>query len=126
MTIITKKILIVEDEELLADLLRRKLIKENYQVSIARNGEEGLRMMREIMPDLILMDIVMPKVNGFEVLEEMAKEPHLKKIPVIVISNSGQEAELDKARTLGAKDCLVKTEFSPREVINKVVEQIGK
>ena len=121
-----KKILLVEDEEIMIDLLQRKLTKEGYEVSVARDGEEGLKLMREVKPALILLDIVMPKMGGFEVMEEMAKEPELKKIPVIVISNSGQPVELDKAQKLGAKDWLIKTEFDPQEVIEKVKKQLGE
>jgi CheY-like chemotaxis protein len=121
-----KKILLVEDEELMIDLLQRKLEKEGYEVSVARDGEEGLEAMRKSKPDLILLDIIMPKMGGFEVMEEMGKDEQLKKIPVIVISNSGQPVELDRAQKLGAKDWLIKTEFDPQEVIEKVVKQIGK
>jgi len=121
-----KKILLVEDEEIMIDLLQKKLTKEGYEVSVARDGEEGLRVMREVKPDLILLDIIMPKMGGFEVMEEMGKDKELKKIPVIVISNSGQPVELDRAKKLGAKDWLIKTEFDPQEVIDKVVKQIGK
>jgi len=122
-----KKILLIEDEEILIDLLQRKLTKEGYEVSVARDGEEGLKKMREMepKPDLILLDIIMPKMGGFEVMEEMAKDENLKKIPVIVISNSGQPVELDKAKKLGAKDWLIKTEFDPKEVLEKVKKQIG-
>ncbi|MBZ9578679.1 response regulator [Patescibacteria group bacterium] len=121
-----KKILLVEDEKIMIDLLQKKLIQEDYEVSVARDGEEGLRMMRETKPDLILLDIVMPKMGGFEVMEEMNKDPELKRIPVIIISNSGQPVELDRAIKLGAKDWLIKTEFDPQEVIDKVIKQIGK
>ena len=121
-----KKILLVEDEEIMIDLLQRKLTKEGYEVSVARDGEEGLKLMREVKPALILLDIVMPKMGGFEVMEQMAKEPEFKKIPVIVISNSGQPVELDKAQKLGAKDWLIKTEFDPQEVIEKVKKQLGE
>jgi CheY-like chemotaxis protein len=122
-----KKILLVEDEEIMIDLLQRKLSKEGYEVSVARDGEEGLKKMREMdpKPDLILLDIVMPKMGGFEVMEEMAKDEKLKNIPVIVISNSGQPVELDRAKKLGAKDWLIKTEFDPKEVLEKVKKQIG-
>ncbi len=120
-----KKILLIEDEEIMINLLQKKLEKEDYTVSVARNGEEGLKKMREVDPDLILLDIVMPKMGGFEVMEEMAKEPNLKKIPVIIISNSGQPVELDKVKELGAKDWLIKTEFDPQEVVEKVKKQIG-
>ena len=121
-----KKILLVEDEEIMINLLQRKLTKEGYEVSVARDGEEGLKLMREVKPALILLDIVMPKMGGFEVMEEMGKDKNLKDIPVIVISNSGQPVEIDKAQRLGAKDWLIKTEFDPQEVVDKVVKQIGK
>ncbi len=121
-----KKILLVEDEELMIDLLQKKLEKEGYEISVARDGEEGLKKMREIMPDLVLLDIIMPKMGGFEVMEEMKKDPGLEKIPVIVISNSGQPVELDRAKKFGAKDWLIKTEFDPKEVLEKIKKQIGK
>jgi len=126
-----KKILLVEDEELMIDLLQRKLTKEGYEISVARDGEAGLKAMKDTLqagypPDLVLLDIIMPKMGGFEVMEEMGKDKNLKDIPVIVISNSGQPVELDRAQTLGAKDWLIKTEFDPQEVVDKVVKQIGK
>ncbi len=121
-----KKILLIEDEKLMINLLQKKLTQEKYEVKVALNGEEGLKAMREEKPDIILLDIVMPKMGGFEVMEEMGKDPALKEIPVIIISNSGQPVELDKAKELGAKDWLVKTEFDPQEVVDKVVKQIGR
>lgn len=121
-----KKILLVEDEEIIISLLQKKLIKEGYEVSVARDGVEGLEKMRKIKPDLILLDIIMPRMEGFEVMEEMQKSEELKKIPVIVISNSGQPVELERAVKLGAKDWLIKTEFDPQEVLDKVIKQIGK
>ena len=118
------KILLIEDEEIMVDLLRRKLTREGYDFSVARNGEEGLKMIKEIKPDLILLDIVMPKMGGIEVMEEMQKDKEIKKIPVIVISNSGQPVDIDRAQELGAKDWLIKTEFDPQEVIEKIKKQI--
>jgi CheY-like chemotaxis protein len=121
-----KKILLIEDEEIMIGLLQKKLTKEGYDVSVARDGEKGLEAVKELDPDLILLDIVMPKMSGLEVLEEMSKDKKLRKVPVIVVSNSGQPVELDRAQKLGAKDWLVKTEFDPQEVIDKVVRQIGR
>ena len=121
-----KKILLIEDEQLMTDLLERKLTQEGYEILAAKDGVEGIEKMKEIRPDLILLDIVMPRMGGFEVMEEMNKNENLKQIPVIVISNSGQPVELDRAKRLGAKDWLIKTEFDPQEVIDKVVKQIGK
>ncbi len=119
-----KKILLVEDEEIIRDLLQRKLTQEGYEILVSRDGEEGLKLMRKTKPDLILLDIIMPKMGGFELMEEMQKDKELKKIPIIVISNSGQPVELDRAQRLGAKDWLIKTEFDPQEVIEKVKKQI--
>ena len=120
-----KKILIIEDEELLYNLLRKKLITEGYDVSVSEDGQKGLDSMKKDIPDLILLDIVMPNKDGFEVMEEMKKDKNLKNIPIIIISNSGQPVEIDRAKDLGAKDWLVKTEFEPLEVIKKVRKQIG-
>jgi DNA-binding response OmpR family regulator len=120
-----KKILIIEDEEILSNLLEKKLKEIGYDVSVAFDGEEGLNKIKELKPDLVLLDIIMPKKGGFEVLEEMQKDSQLKKIPVIIISNSGQPVEISKALDLGVKDYLIKTQFDPQEVIEKVKNQIG-
>ncbi len=121
-----KKIIIVEDEEILRDLLQKKLTEQGYEVDVAVDGEDGLAKIKADRPNLILLDIVMPKMNGIEMLEEMSKDASLTGIPVIVVSNSGQPVEIDKAQKLGAKDWIVKTEFDPQEVIDKVIAQIGK
>jgi len=120
------KILLIEDEEIMIELLKRKLVKEGYELSIARDGEEGLKLMREIWPNLILLDIILPKMGGFDVLKEMEKNPSLKKIPVIIISNSGQSVELSKALRFGVKDWLIKTEFEPQVLLEKIIKQIGR
>ncbi len=121
-----KKILIIEDEEILSNLLQKKLTAEGYEVEVAKDGEEGMEKVRETIPDLVLLDIIMPKKGGFEVMEEMSEDENLSSVPIIVVSNSGQPVEIDRAQNLGAKDWLVKTEFDPQEVIEKVVSQIGK
>ena len=115
------KILLAEDEELLIDVLQRKLTQEGYELKVAKNGKEALEILKSGEKfDLILLDIIMPEMSGFEVMEEMQKEENLKKIPVIVISNSGQPVELTRAKNLGAKDWIIKTEFEPKEVLEKV------
>ncbi len=120
-----KKILIIEDEEVLLGLIRRKLNQEGYQVDIAKDGQEGLEKMKESKPDLILLDIIMPKMGGFEVMEKVSKDEKLKNIPIIIISNSGQPVELERAKKLGVKDWLIKTDFDPQEVVDKVKKQLG-
>lgn len=120
-----KKVLLIEDEEIITDLLKRKLAKEGYQVDVASDGEEGLEKLKKNRPDLVLLDIVMPKLGGFEVMEKIRKDKKLDGMPIIIISNSGQPVELDRAKELGASDWLVKAQFDPQEVIDKVVRQIG-
>lgn len=121
-----KKILIIEDEEVLISVLKKKLVREGYSVSVAKNGVEGLAKIKKNKPDLILLDIIMPEKGGFEVMEEIVKDEDLNDIPIIIISNSGQPVEIDKAKRLGADDWLIKTEFDPQEVLDKVIKQIGK
>ena len=121
-----EKLIIIEDEETLINLLEKKLNQEGYEVDIAKNGEEGLEKIRSNKPDLILLDIVMPKMGGFEVMEILRKDEELKKIPIIIISNSGQPVELGRAKELGVVDWLIKTDFDPQEVVDKVKKQFNK
>lgn len=112
------KILIVEDERVLADVLESKLKREGYEVATTYDGEQGYSNIVSWKPDLILLDIVMPKMDGYEVMEKMDAEKN--RTPVIIISNSGQPVEIEKTRKLGAVDHLIKTQFDPSEVVTKV------
>ena len=114
------KILLVEDYEFLACMYRSKLEIENYEVFIAGNGEAGLRLAEEKEPNLILLDIVLPKINGFEVLKELKANKNLKKIPVILLTNLGQKEDVEKGLKLGAEEYLIKAHFLPSEVIEKI------
>jgi CheY-like chemotaxis protein len=115
------KILLAEDEDLLIEVLERKFTQAGYELKIAKDGKKALEILKSGEKfDLILLDIIMPEMSGFEVMEEMQKDENLKKIPVIVISNSGQPVELTRAKNLGAKDWIIKTEFDPQEVLKKV------
>lgn len=117
----SQKVLIIEDEELISELLQKKLSNQDYEVEVAEDGKEGLETLREKEnPDVVLLDIIMPKKGGFDVLEEMKDDEKLQDIPVIIVSNSGQPVELEKAKKLGAEDWIIKTEFDPQEVIEKV------
>jgi CheY-like chemotaxis protein len=120
------KILIIEDEEILLNLLAKTMKKEGYEIETAVEGEDGLQKIKSIKPDLVLLDIIMPKMDGFEVLEKKKEDLEIKDIPVIIISNSGQPVELNKARQLGVSDWLIKTEFDPQEVVDKVKKVLKK
>lgn len=115
-----KRIIIAEDDVVLRDVLAGKLVKSGYIVDRAEDGVAALAKMREITPDCILLDILMPRKGGIEVLEEMSQDPVLKNVATIIISNSGQPVEIARARELGARDFLIKAVFDPNEVLEKV------
>ena len=120
------KIAIIEDEEILIDVLSKKLETEGYEVRSAENGEKGLSLIKTFNPDLILLDILMPKMNGYEVLAALNESFGIDNMPpVIIISNSGQPVEIDRARDLGAKDFIIKAQFTPEEVLEKVDKIMG-
>jgi CheY-like chemotaxis protein len=118
------KILIVEDEDVLLNILKNKLEKEGFDVLVAVNGEEGLEVINREKPDLILLDILMPKMSGIEVLKKLKEDKTLSSIPVIILSNSGQPSEIKEAKELGVSDCLIKAEFDPQEVVDKIRKYI--
>ncbi len=120
------KILVIEDDIFLGDVLMQKLKAAGYEASLARDGVSGLKQLREGKPDLVLLDIILPQMNGYEVLEAKLKDPSISSIPVIVVSNSGQPVEINRALALGVKDYLVKAQFDPEEVIAKVRLQLMK
>lgn len=115
-----KTVLVIEDDVFLGDVLIEKLKKEGYTAVLARDGAEGLQKIKELKPDLILLDIILPSMNGYEILEAKKVEEDISKIPVIIISNSGQPVEINRALTLGVKDYFIKAQFDPDEVMFKV------
>jgi DNA-binding response OmpR family regulator len=115
-----KMILLIEDEPLLGTLLKQRLEKENFKVVLARDGEEGLKLCKEINPSLILLDIILPKVSGFEILETVKKDSAYPQTPVIIISNLGQNTDVEKGRSLGAIGYFVKANLSVEELVEKV------
>lgn len=114
------KILVVEDDKFLREMIVRKLNKENYEVSQAIDGKEGLEKIKEIKPDLVLLDLIMPGVGGFKVLEEVQKDDEISDTPIVILSNLGQKSEVERGLELGAKDFLIKAHFTPKEIIKKI------
>jgi DNA-binding response OmpR family regulator len=114
------KILIIEDDAFLGEALSKKLDGEGYEVILISDGTEALPKMREIRPDLVLLDIVLPHMNGYEILEAKSKDAEIASIPVIIISNSGQPVEISRVLSFGVKDYLVKAQFDPDEVVSKI------
>jgi DNA-binding response OmpR family regulator len=116
----SKKILIVEDDKFLRELISRKLQQQEFSVVEAVDGTEGLQKTKEEKPDLILLDLILPGLDGFEVLTRIKQDPHLSSIPVVILSNLGQKEEVERGLKLGAIDYLVKAHFTPSEIIEKV------
>jgi DNA-binding response OmpR family regulator len=114
------KILLIEDDKLLSDLLSKKITKAGYEIECAKDGVEGLEMLKKNIPDLVLLDIIMPRKSGFEVIQEMKKDGTLKNIPIVIVSNSGQPVEIERAQKLGVREWIVKTEFNLQEVLDKI------
>lgn len=114
------KVLIVEDDKFLSELISTKLDKEGYEVDIALDGETGLTKIKEGKPDIVLLDIMLPGIDGFEVLEKMKAEEGSKNTPVIILSNFGQEEKVERGLTLGASDYLVKANFTTGEIVEKI------
>ena len=121
-----KNILIVEDDKFLRELISQKLIKEKYNVSEAIDGEEGIKKIKEEKPDLVLLDLILPGIDGFEVLAQMKEDRNVTKIPAIILSNLGQKEDIEKGLKLGAVDYLVKAHFTPAEIIEKIEAVLSK
>lgn len=114
------KIVIIEDDTFLAEMYVTKFELEGFKIYAAINGDDGVKLVKKIKPDLILLDILLPKKNGFEVLEELKGDKDVKDIPVILLTNLGQKEDVDKGLELGAVDYLIKAHFVPSEVVEKV------
>ncbi len=120
-------VLIIEDDKFLSELMSTKLSKEGFTVTLATDGEAGLQKVSEVKPQVVLLDIMLPNINGFDVLEGIQKlgEPFTS-IPVIIMSNFGQESKIQKGLELGAKDFLVKANFTTGEIVEKIKSVLGK
>ena len=121
-----KLILLVEDDEFLAELYATKLNLEDFEVALATDGEKGLKIIKEKKPDLVLLDIILPKLDGFEILKIMKADKKLKTIPVILLTNLSQKDEVKRGLALGADDYLIKAHFMPSEVVKKIKQTINK
>jgi len=119
-------ILIVEDDEFFSGLVAQKLDKAGFEALIAYSGEQAFEILKEKIPSLIILDLMMPEVDGFEVISRLKKDEKTKGIPVVVLSNLGQRDEVDKAMALGADDFLIKVNFTLDEIVEKIKEMLQK
>jgi len=116
----SKKIMIVEDDRFLSSLMKARLEKEGFSVDQAFDGEEALTKLKSEVPALVILDLIMPKVTGFEVLQMISITPQLDKVPVVIVSNLAQDSDIEKARQLGAKEYFVKVKVSIDDLVGKI------
>ena len=117
-----KKILLVEDDPFLVDIYTTKLREEDFEVVVADDGDKALELVEKEKPDLVLLDIVLPNKDGWEILKEVKTKN--KKIKVIILSNLGQKEEVEKGMRLGAEKYLIKSNFTPSEVVEEIKKLI--
>jgi two-component system, OmpR family, alkaline phosphatase synthesis response regulator PhoP len=120
-----KKVLVAEDDNFLANAYRVKLTKAGFEVQMARDGQEALAALQVLVPDLIILDLIMPVKDGFTTLAEIKANPAWKAIPVIVASNLGQKEDVEKSRQLGAADFVIKSDLSLNTLVDKVRALLG-
>lgn len=118
------KILLIEDDIFLSSLLKKRLQKEGLDIVLAKDGEEALNLLKTIKPTLILLDLILPKKSGFEVMEEICNDPQMqsRKMPIIIISNLGQSEDIQKGQDLGAIGYFIKAKTSIDELVEKIKE----
>lgn len=119
-------VLMADDDKMLIDMYKERLELAGYKVTIARNGEEAIGKVKEIKPDIIMLDIMMPKVNGYEALASIKSDPQTKNIPVIMLSALMRDFNREKAVEAGADDYLIKSEAMPSDVITKIEQVLCK
>lgn len=119
------KILIIEDDRYISKMYQLKLSLEGYQVEVADNGKVGVEKVKSFMPNIILLDILMPELDGFEVLKVVKSDDATKNIPVLIMSNLGQEDHIQKGMELGAVGYIVKSQFTPSKVVENIKEVLG-
>jgi two-component system alkaline phosphatase synthesis response regulator PhoP len=121
-----KKILFIEDDPFLSSLLGNRLKKEGFDVTAAKNGSEAVKALKSAVPDLVLLDIILPGKSGFEVMEDIKSDPQISKTPIIIISNLGQETDIERGKELGAVEYIVKAQISIDELVGKIKNFLQK
>lgn len=116
------KILIIEDDQYISKMYQLKLSLDGFDVQLAENGRLGIEKAKNFLPDIILTDILMPEVDGFEVIRVLKEDENLKHIPILIMSNLGQEDHIQKGLKLGALGYIVKSQITPSHVVEKIKE----
>lgn len=115
-----KKILVIEDDKFLRELITKRLKEEGFPTFEAADGDEGIKKIKNEKPDLVLLDLILPSADGFEVLSKIKEDPYIGEVYIIVLSNLGQKDDIERCMQLGAKDYMIKAHFTPAEIVEKV------
>lgn len=115
-----KKILLVEDDPFLIEIYLRKLKEADFEATSAVDGEQCLKSMEESIPDLVLLDLVLPNVDGWEILKKIKKDGRFKDVKIVILSNLGQKEDLEKGNKMGVERYLIKAQHAPSEVVDEV------
>ncbi|MCK5466213.1 response regulator [Candidatus Parcubacteria bacterium] len=119
-------VLIIEDDSYISDMYRIKLESEDFEVATAKDGIVGIKMLEKQKPDIVLLDVVMPKIDGFSILKTIKRNLELKKIPIVLLTNLSQKENVEKGFELGADSYIIKAHFTPSEVVEKIKEILEK
>jgi len=120
------KILLIEDDATLVEMYEMKFKESEFEILVADRGAQGLEIAEKQVPDIILLDIILPEMDGFAILRELKKDEKTKRIPVLLLSNLGQDSDIEKGKKLGAEDYLVKANYTPTQVVDMVRKYIKK
>lgn len=124
MTEAAKKVMLIEDDRFLSSLIKARLEKDGISVIQSFDGDEAIKRLPEDRPNFVILDLIMPKVNGFEVLKAMSLMPGLERTPVVIVSNLAQDSDIEKAQQLGAKAYFVKVKISIDDLIGKIEDLV--
>ncbi len=119
-----KKLLVIEDDKMINSMYKTKLEQEGYTVLTAEDGASGLEMALQQKPDLIMLDVIMPQLDGFSVLQQLRENPGMKKTPIILLTNLGTDEDMSKGQKLGATDYWVKANLTPAQVSEKIKQYL--
>lgn len=121
-----KKVLLIDDDPFIVDIYALKFKQEGFNIEIAQDGKTGMKKIEEFQPDIVLLDIVMPQKDGFDILKDLRENSAFRKVKIILLTNLGQKEDVERGTKLGADDYIIKAHFTPSEVVEKVKALLTK
>ncbi len=119
-----RKILLVEDDSMIVEMYKLRFEEEGFEVTVTDKGSEAIKLAESLKPDIILLDIILPEVDGFNILQTLKSDANTKDLPILLLTNLAQESDKERAMAMGANDYFVKSQHTPSDVLQKVMELI--